>query len=118
METRQYYNTYNTLEDQRVFLSKEVSILDSINEKYNLAMKSKTNRENLLKSMQQIIESVDKNSVKSKEKHENEMNKRDILKKQHSELVDKQSYYIKLTKEFENECKKNALLNQKLEAKN
>eukprot|EP01091_Cochliopodium_minus_P019727 TRINITY_DN8385_c0_g1_i1.p1 TRINITY_DN8385_c0_g1~~TRINITY_DN8385_c0_g1_i1.p1 ORF type:complete len:607 (+),score=204.82 TRINITY_DN8385_c0_g1_i1:269-2089(+) len=115
VETRQYYNTYNTLEDQRVFLNKELSILDSINEKYNLAMASKTNRENLLKSMQQIIEQVEKNSVKTKEKLENEQNTRDVLKKKHVDLIEKQGYYVKCTKEFETECRKNVILQQKLE---
>ena len=117
METRQYYNSYNTLEDQRVFLSKEVSILDSINDNYNVAMQSKTNKENLLKSMQQIIESVEKNSVKTQDKLSNETATRDSLKKKYNELIEKQGAFVKATKEFELECKKNVALNKKIDEK-
>ena len=35
-ETKQFYTLYNTLEDQKEFMEKEVEILNSIHEKFEL----------------------------------------------------------------------------------
>jgi len=57
-ETRQYYTSYNTLNDTKSFLTKEVSILNSIHDGYKTAMSSKSGKETLLKSLGDIIVSV------------------------------------------------------------
>lgn len=57
-ETRQYYNTYNTLEDSKSYLAKEVSILNSINDSFKNAMSSKSSREQFLESLNNILKSV------------------------------------------------------------
>ena len=57
-ETRQYYNTYNQCEDIKMYLSKEVSILNSIHDNYKTAMASKTGKDQFLESLTSIIKSV------------------------------------------------------------
>lgn len=64
VETRRYYNTYNTLEDHRSFLEKEISIINSIHDNFKTAMASKANREKFLESIQTIIKSVTQNVEK------------------------------------------------------
>jgi hypothetical protein len=64
VETRRYINTYNTLEDARTFADKEVSIYNSILENYKLAMSTKSNRADLVKSMQGIVAMLNENLAK------------------------------------------------------
>lgn len=45
VETRKYYNSFNSLDDSRRFLERELSILKSIADQYGEAMKSKPNKE-------------------------------------------------------------------------
>lgn len=66
VETRRYYNTYNTLEDHRSFLEKEISILNSITDTFKVAMSSKSGKEKFSESMTTIINSVIQNVQKVK----------------------------------------------------
>lgn len=113
-ETRQYYNMYNTLDDTRTFLSKEVSILESISENFETALKSKGSREKFLESLAQILSSVQSYLESTKTKLNVEQEKHDKLNEQYMALVEKERAYFKTTKEFQEECKKNELLQQRL----
>jgi hypothetical protein len=55
IETRKYYNSFNTLDDTRRFLESELNILKSISDQYDTAMKNKSNKEAFVKSMQGIV---------------------------------------------------------------
>eukprot|EP01132_Coremiostelium_polycephalum_P002788 gene2788-3467_t len=113
-ETRQFYTTYNTLEDKRALLEYELSILQSIQNKYNVAMSSKSNKEMFIKSMDLIISGIQEALEKSEKKWSNEKLKHDLLSDQYIALVEQERNYYKLTKEFEEECRKNELLQSKL----
>lgn len=63
-ETRQYYTSFNTLEDTKKFLQKELSILNSIRENYKTAMSSKNSQQQLLTSIGEIVKSVGQNLEK------------------------------------------------------
>lgn len=114
VETRQYYNTFNALDDTRRFLERELSIVKSINEQYGEAMKNRSNKEAFVNSMQTIVASVEQTLDKTKGKHQEEAERRDLLRQQHVALLDKQRDYAKLTKEFSSEASKNAEYEAKL----
>ncbi len=63
-------------------------------------MKSKANKDAFVHSLQQIVSSVEQSHDKTHNKQREETDRRDLLHRQHVELLDKQRDYAKLTKEF------------------
>ncbi|EGC33424.1 hypothetical protein DICPUDRAFT_154532 [Dictyostelium purpureum] len=114
VETRQYYTTYNTFEDKKTLLENELSILNSIQSKYSVAMSSANNKEMFIKSMDQIIAGIQEVLDKSESKWNIEKSRHDTLSDQYMSLLDQERNYYKLTKDFEEECRKNEVLIKKL----
>ncbi|XP_053987430.1 coiled-coil domain-containing protein 93 [Hylaeus volcanicus] len=65
-ETKQYYTLYNTLDDTKLYLSKELSLLNSIQDNYNEAMASTSGKEQFLKQFEAIVAGVKRNKEKVK----------------------------------------------------
>ena len=63
-ETRKYYATYNTLDNTRNFLAKEVKLIDSITNNFQDAMRTKASQEEFLAQFDTIIKSVQDSLVK------------------------------------------------------
>nr|XP_033802434.1 coiled-coil domain-containing protein 93 [Geotrypetes seraphini] len=115
-ETKQFFTLYNTLDDKKVFLEKEVNLLNSIHDNFQQAMASSGSREQFLRQMEQIVEGIKQNRMKmEKKKQENKM-RRDQLNDEYLELLEKQRLYFKTVKEFKEECRKNEMLLSKLKA--
>lgn len=70
-ETRKYFQTYNALDDTQTFLTKEISILNSVYDNYRPAMKSEKSKEKLLEQLKVIISSVEANLDKVVDLHPN-----------------------------------------------
>lgn len=116
-ETKQFFTLYNTLDDRKVYLEKEISLLNSIHENFSQAMASSASRDQFLRQMEQIVEGIKQNRMKmEKKKQENKM-RRDQLNDQYLELLEKQRLYFKTVKEFKEEGRKNELLLSKIKAK-
>ncbi|XP_075873032.1 coiled-coil domain-containing protein 93 isoform X2 [Nelusetta ayraudi] len=116
-ETKQFFTLYNTLDDKKVYLEKEVNLLNSIHDNFQQAMSSSAAREQFLRQMEQIVEGIKQNRIKmEKKKQENKM-RRDQLNDQYLELLDQQRLYFKTVKDFKEECRKNEMLLSKLRAK-
>lgn len=116
-ETKQFFTLYNTLDDRKVYLEKEISLLNSIHENFSQAMASPASRDQFLRQMEQIVEGIKQNRMKmEKKKQENKM-RRDQLNDQYLELLEKQRLYFKTVKEFKEEGRKNELLLSKIKAK-
>ncbi|GFR91723.1 coiled-coil domain-containing protein 93-like [Elysia marginata] len=113
-ETKQFFTLYNTLEDTKTYLNKEVNFLNSIHDNFQQAMNSVANKEAFLKQFEQIVESVKQNKAKAEKKRQEEKMKRDQLADQHLDLVEKQRLYFKTVKDFKEECRKNEILLSKL----
>jgi len=113
-ETRQYYNFYNTLEDTKAYLSKEVSILNSINDSYKGSMGSKSTREAFVESLNNILKSVIQSLEKVDGKLSVERDSKLALTEKYNALTEKERQYFKATKEFLEECKRNEALQAKL----
>lgn len=116
-ETKQFFTLYNTLDDRKVYLEKEISLLNSVHENFSQAMASPASRDQFLRQMEQIVEGIKQNRMKmEKKKQENKM-RRDQLNDQYLELLEKQRLYFKTVKEFKEEGRKNELLLSKIKAK-
>lgn len=116
-ETKQFFTLYNTLDDKKVYLEKEVSLLNSIHDNFQQAMSSSAARDQFLRQMEQIVEGIKQSRIKmEKKKQENKM-RRDQLNDDYLELLDKQRLYFKTVKDFKEECRKNEMLLSKLRAK-
>eukprot|EP01087_Luapelamoeba_hula_P010207 TRINITY_DN2697_c0_g1_i3.p1 TRINITY_DN2697_c0_g1~~TRINITY_DN2697_c0_g1_i3.p1 ORF type:complete len:517 (+),score=151.95 TRINITY_DN2697_c0_g1_i3:429-1979(+) len=116
IETRKYYNSYNTLTDTKKFLENEVSILNSIETNYKDAVASKENKEKLLQSIKGIIASVKSTLEKVETKLVEEKGKKDALNAAYQAAVERERLFYKMTKDFLVECAKNEQLLQQLEA--
>ncbi|CAL8240822.1 unnamed protein product [Merluccius merluccius] len=115
-ETKQFFTLYNTLDDKKVYLEKEVNLLNSIHDNFQQAMSSSSAKEQFLRQMEQIVEGIKQNRIKmEKKKQENKM-RRDQLNDHYLELLDNQRLYFKTVKDFKEECRKNEMLLSKLRA--
>lgn len=115
-ETKQFFTLYNTLDDKKVYLEKEISLLNSIHENFSQAMASPAARDQFLRQMEQIVEGIKQSRMKmEKKKQENKM-RRDQLNDQYLELLEKQRLYFKTVKEFKEEGRKNEILLSKMKA--
>ncbi|KAM5280200.1 coiled-coil domain-containing protein 93 isoform 2-T2 [Ctenodactylus gundi] len=116
-ETKQFFTLYNTLDDKKIYLEKEISLLNSIHENFSQAMASPAARDQFLRQMEQIVEGIKQSRMKmEKKKQENKM-RRDQLNDQYLELLEKQRLYFKTVKEFKEEGRKNEVLLSKVKAK-
>ncbi|XP_044525852.1 coiled-coil domain-containing protein 93 isoform X2 [Gracilinanus agilis] len=115
-ETKQFFTLYNTLDDKKVYLEKEISLLNSIHENFQQAMASTAARDQFLRQMEQIVDGIKQNRMKlEKKKQENKM-RRDQLNDEYLELLEKQRLYFKTVKEFKEECRKNEILLSKVKS--
>ncbi|KAF7657461.1 hypothetical protein LDENG_00026590 [Lucifuga dentata] len=116
-ETKQFFTLYNTLDDKKVYLEKEVNLLNSIHDNFQQAMSSSAAKDQFLRQMEQIVEGIKQSRIKmEKKKQENKM-RRDQLNDEYLELLDKQRLYFKTVKDFKEECRKNEMLLSKLRTK-
>ncbi|XP_071487637.1 coiled-coil domain-containing protein 93-like [Diadema antillarum] len=115
-ETKQFYTLYNTLDDTKLYLEKEVSLLNSIYDNFEKAMSSSAGKDQFLKQFEQIVAGVKQNFAKVEKKKQEEKMKRDQNNDTFLDLVEKQRLYFKTVKEFQEECRKNEILLSKLSA--
>jgi hypothetical protein len=102
-ENRKYFNFYNTLDQRRNFLMKQVALLDSINDQFNDAMSSKKGKEAFLTQFEKIVVGMSGNLDKLKIKEKITKDKLDDCREEHQALVDKQRQYFKAVKDFQEE---------------
>jgi hypothetical protein len=105
-ETRQYYNTFNTLQDRRDLLQRELNVLNQIQENYAAAMKNKTAKTKFAENLTAIADQVAKSFEKAKDKFKEEKDKSNLLDDQYSKSVEKERAYYAAAKAFQAECAK------------
>lgn len=109
-ETKQYYSLYNTLEDTRFWMKKELSLLNSIIESYPEALISSKSKEEFLEQFQNIIENVRSSKSKAEQKLDKEKQTRDQLSDTLHSLVEQQRKYVAAIKQLGVECRKQEIL--------
>lgn len=113
-ETRQYYTTYNNLVTTRDALASEVSFLNSIQDGYKSAMSSKQKKEKLLESLGAFNKALQQNLDKEEARSNREKKTNEELNNKYLKLVEIERIFYKTTKEFQEECKLNEVLQAKL----
>ncbi|KAK2177582.1 hypothetical protein NP493_591g02067 [Ridgeia piscesae] len=114
-ETKQFYILYNTLDDTQLYLNKEVNLLNSIHDNFEEAMSSEGTKQQFLKQFEQIVESLKQNRVKVEKRKQAEKMKRDQLNDEYLNLIEKQRLYFKTVKDFQEECRRNEILQSRLQ---
>ncbi|XP_043257367.1 coiled-coil domain-containing protein 93 isoform X2 [Colletes gigas] len=109
-ETKQYYTLYNTLDDTKLYLSKELSLLNSIQDNYNRAMASTSGKEQFLRQFEAIVAGVKSNKAKVEKRCADEKNRRDALSRQLATLIEQQRKYVAAVRQLTIECRKNEAL--------
>eukprot|EP00041_Stephanoeca_diplocostata_P021100 m.485309 g.485309 ORF g.485309 m.485309 type:complete len:618 (-) comp21733_c0_seq2:2285-4138(-) len=117
-ETKQFYTLYNCLDDTKLYLAKEVKLLESVQESYTIAGTSTKSKNQLLEQMTTIVQSLSDNYNKLVDRQGKEQSKRDDLSSVLQSLVEKERQYYKSVKDYETECSKNELLIAKLKRRN
>nr|CAB3228779.1 coiled-coil domain-containing protein 93-like [Phallusia mammillata] len=113
-ETKQFYTMYNTLDDTRRYVEKEVDLLDSIYDNFQTAKISAANMAQYLKHFEKIVEGIKSNKLKLEKKRQLEKMKRDELTEEYLALVEKHRLYVKTIRDFQEECRKNEILASKI----
>ncbi|ESN93607.1 hypothetical protein HELRODRAFT_88479, partial [Helobdella robusta] len=114
-ETKQYFALYNTLEDTRMYINKEVNLLNSIHDNFERAMQSESQRTAFMKQLDQIVDGVKQSKIKVERKKQDLKMTLSELQDKLNEVLDRQRLYFKTVKDFQDECKKNELLQMKLQ---
>jgi hypothetical protein len=114
-ETRKHYTTYNTLDSQVTFLSKEDSLVTSIHDNFEAAMKSKSSRAAFVEKCDGIVAGMRQTVAGQKSKLGEKTAGIESLQAQLQTLVDDQRRYFRAVRKFQEECDVNERL-QKGEA--
>ncbi|KAI4487917.1 hypothetical protein M0802_011679 [Mischocyttarus mexicanus] len=109
-ETKQYYTLYNTLDDTKLYLSKELSLLNSIQDNYGEAMASTSGKKQFLKQFEAIVAGVKRNKSMVEKRCADEKNRRDDLSQQLITLIEQQRKYVAAVIQLTIECRKNEAL--------
>ncbi|EZA53949.1 hypothetical protein DMN91_012005 [Ooceraea biroi] len=109
-ETKQYYTLYNTMDDTKLYLSKELTLLNSIQDNYNEAMASASGKEQFLKQFENIVAGVKRNKAMVEKRCVDEKNRRDALSRQLVTLVEQQRKYVAAVRQLTIECRRNEAL--------
>jgi hypothetical protein len=109
-ETKQFYTLYNTLDDKKLYLSKELTLLNSILDNYTEAMSSTSGKEQFMRQFDAIVGGVKQNKVKVEHRHTEERERRDKLSKELLGLVEQQRRYVAAVRQLTIECRRNEAL--------
>lgn len=109
-ETKQYYTLYNTLDDTKLYVEKELSLLNSIYENYNEGMINQQTKDQFIKQFEAIVEGIKQTQDKVKTKYKDEKIKQDSLKAQLMSLIEQQRKYAASVKQLTKECQRNETL--------
>lgn len=116
LETKQYYTLYNTLNDKKRYLEKELSLLNSICEAYNEGMLSPHGREDFIRQFETIVDGVKSAQDKVRHKYDEERMRRDELNEELLGLLELQRQYAAAIKQLTKESQRCEQLEQHLKS--
>ncbi|CAF3910488.1 unnamed protein product [Rotaria sp. Silwood2] len=114
-QTKQNYTLYNTFTDMINYMQKEITLIESIYQGYPQAIQSQNGKDNFLKQLETIVESVKQSRIKIELRQQEEKSKRDALNIQLAQLVDKARQYTKVLKDFQEAIRENEYLTSRSE---
>jgi hypothetical protein len=114
-ETRKYYCVYNTLKTTHEFLEKEISLINSISDNFDVAMGSKTATQAFFMQIENIIQNVQGTVAKQQTARDDHQASVDTLDSKYQLLLEQERMYVNAIREFQKECEKNEKLAARLE---
>lgn len=108
-ETKKFYNSYNSLEESKQFVHKEISLLNSIHSHF--VSGGGGGREKLVGSIDSLVGSVEASLHKVALRLEEEKARREAFGATYERLVEKERKYFKLVKDFQSEALRHEQLN-------
>ena len=113
-ETRKYYTLYNNLDTTLGFLKKEVRLLNSISDNFDVAMTDVYTKEEYLNQCSEIVKGAESTLIQQKQIKDDCEIEGNSLKSKLNALVNEQRAYYKAIKDFQIECDKNEWLEAKI----
>ena len=113
-ENKKYFEMYNTLDERKRMLEKEVTLVNSITENFDEAMRTKASKEQFLTQFEGIIKGVEDSLAAKRGVLKQKEERLAGVNRMHQALVDEQRRYFKAVKEFQEECNRNELYANKL----
>ena len=108
-ETRKYYAMYNVLEEKKTYVTKEISLINSIHENFTKVMAEKAAaREKLAESVDSTVKSVQATRAKTQARLDDELAAKAALQAKYDKLLGQQRKYFKLVKELKEAYQKQA----------
>ena len=108
-ETRKYYAMYNVLEEKKTYVTKEISLINSIHENFTKAMSEKAAaREKLAEATDGIVKTVQATQAKTQGRLDDELASKAALQAKYDKLLGQQRKYFKLVKELKEAYQKQA----------
>ncbi|KAH1003232.1 coiled-coil domain-containing protein 93 [Dendroctonus ponderosae] len=99
-ETKQYYSLYNSLEDQRRYMRKELGLLNSVADNYPRAMETASGREEFLQQLHGIVDGLKLNRLKLEQQVQAQRALRDHLAEALQQLLEHQRGYVAAVNEL------------------
>ena len=107
-ETKKFYGLFNTLEEKKGYLSKEVSLLNSIHENYTKAAHG--NKDRIADSVEDLLKNVQHSLQKVETRLSQASSSRNAAQSRYDKLIEKQRKYFQLVKDYQVECQRNEIL--------
>jgi hypothetical protein len=100
-QTKQFYILYNSLDDKKMYMNKQINLFNSIHDQFAQAMATQSNREQFVKQLEFILDGIKINLNKVDSKKSEEKSNLDVLNDKYSGLIDKRRLYYKTLKDFQ-----------------
>ncbi|TMW61307.1 hypothetical protein Poli38472_013770 [Pythium oligandrum] len=114
-ETRKYYCVYNTLKATHEFLEKEISLLNSIHDNFDVAMGSKAATTAFFTQIDAIIRNVETSVTKQQVLRQEHHARVETLDSKYQLLLEQERLYVNAIREFQKECEKHERLNTRIQ---
>eukprot|EP00899_Mesostigma_viride_P010745 jgi/Mesvir1/19672/Mv09946-RA.2 len=106
-EERKYFATFNTLSKVKEFLTKEVSLLNSIHDQYEkIRLSPVETRQAFVDSMKGVAAGVRQSAAKVQQATDDKLSDLHIATQQHARLLQQQRQHYAWLKAFQEECQK------------
>ncbi|KAK8390211.1 hypothetical protein O3P69_013055 [Scylla paramamosain] len=115
-ETQQFYNMYNTLADTKVYMDKELSLLNSILDNMAVALGNSSSMDEYLHQLETIVEGIRQNKMKLERRRTEERARKTNLSEELARLQDLNRQYAKTVHQLGQEIARSEALHLKLTA--
>lgn len=114
-ETRKYYSVYNTLKTTQEYLEKEISLINSIYENFDVAMSSKAATQAFFTQVDSIVHNIRGALAKQETQRKNHELEMETLDSKYQVLLERERSYVSAVRDFQKECEKNDRLTARLQ---